>query len=294
MCIVPYSTLMLIGAHVSIAGGMVEGLKRGEAMKAAAIQTFASSPRTLKFEPLTKETIRIYREYRSHSPIQLHVFHAIYLVNLASEKPDYVRVSMDSLIHYQQLAGELGVYGTIFHVGSHKGNGFAQVQHQIGQAIAEILKESPTNTSLLIENAAGHSGTVGQTVEELAVLFDETEKAGGDLHQLGLCLDTQHAFASGVDATDAEKLALFTTAIDQAIGLSAVKVIHINDSKTEAGSHKDRHENVGVGLLGSRGLSHWLSHPAFQSLPFILEVPGTGGKGPAAEDIEAVWNLIRT
>jgi deoxyribonuclease-4 len=283
---------MLLGAHVSIAGGIDKAIERGELIGANCIQTFASSPRTLQFSTYPETTINSYLESKKNSSIQNHVFHAIYLVNLASEKIDYVNISIESLTKYQQLAGILGVMGTILHVGSHKGVGFDQVKNQVGKAIATVIKDSPPTTTLLIENAAGHSGTIGQTLEELVELMELSVKAGANTRQIGFCLDTQHAFASGVDGRSEEKLDEFLNNFDRQIGLSFLKIIHLNDSKVTFDSHKDRHENVGDGFLGNLGLTHWLKHPKLTHLPFILEVPGIEGNGPGKEDMNRLKALM--
>jgi len=284
---------VIIGAHVSIAGGIDRSIERGAAIGATAIQTFASSPRTLQFNPFDQDTVTRYLSFRKNSPIVLHVFHAIYLVNLASEKPDYQKISIQSLKHYQQAAATLNVLGTIFHVGSHKGNGFDTVCKSVSEAIVEVLNDSPPDIFLLIENAAGHAGTVGQTVDELAKIFDEVDRIGGNTKQLGLCLDTQHAFAAGVDAREMEQLNNFLEEIDQKVGLKYVKVIHTNDSKVEANSHKDRHENIGDGILGNTGLSNWINHKSLSHLPFILEVPGLDKSGPRQIDVLRLHHLIQ-
>lgn len=283
---------MNIGAHVSISGGFDLAIERGAQIGATAIQTFASPPRTLKFFPPTDEVIERYRATRVRSPIQTHVFHAVYLVNLASEKPDYVRASVESLVHYQILAGVLGVLGTIFHVGSHKGNGFETVKETVARAIAEVAKQSPPGVLLLLENAAGHAGTIGQTIDELAFLLTRAIELGARSEQIGLCLDTQHSFASGVDGRIQESLDNFLEHIDATVGLERVKVIHVNDSKSDLGSHLDRHENVGSGLLGATGIRNWLNHPKLKQLPFILEVPGRDGEGPGKKDVEELKALI--
>lgn len=283
---------MLIGAHVSISGGIDKAIERAKALGVTCIQTFASPPRTLQFFPYTEDVISAYHNARNQSLIQLHVFHAVYLVNLASDKPDYVKASIHSLIQYQQAATQLRAIGTIFHIGSHKGNGFDTVKTQIGQAIATILSESPISTSLIIENAAGLNGTVGQTIDEVAYLFDATQRAGGNIDRLGLCLDTQHAFASGIDARDQSQLDRYLSQVDHQIGLSHLQVIHCNDSKVTCNAHKDRHENIGLGELGNQGIKNWLTHPQLCHLPFILEVPGIDKKGPGKVDVEALLALL--
>lgn len=280
---------MDIGAHVSISGGMDLAISRGAEIGATAIQTFASSPRTLKFVPINDEIVKRYLAAKKNSIIHTHVFHAVYLVNLASEKPDYVQASIDSLIAYQQLAGQIGAIGTIVHVGSHKGNGFESVKKKVAKAIDEVLVASPKNTILMLENAAGHKGTIGQTIEELAELFESVSET----KNLGLCLDTQHAFASGVDARETEALDSYLTQIETRVGLDKVKVIHVNDSKFECNSHRDRHENVGSGFLGDTGLSNWINNPKLKGKSFILEVPGRDGKGPGKKDVDELRALVQ-
>jgi deoxyribonuclease-4 len=283
---------MQIGAHVSISGGIDKAIERGMAIGADCIQTFASPPRTLKFTPFADESISQYVEKKKQSTIQTHVFHAVYLVNLANEKDEYVRASMDSLIAYQHAAKAIGALGSIVHVGSHKGSGFETVKTKVAKIIAEITKEAPDGTVLLLENAAGHSGTIGQTTDELAFLINEALAAGADEAKLGLCLDTQHAFASGVDSREFAGLDSYLAEVDKKIGLSKVKVIHVNDSKVECASHRDRHENIGDGLLGKNGIGNWVNHPKLLHLPFILEVPGREGGGPGKADISDLRSLV--
>ncbi len=283
---------MTLGAHVSISGGLDKAISRGESIGATAIQTFASSPRSLKFIPHSEEVIKAYLAAKAQSSVKDHVFHAVYLVNLASEKPDYVEASKESLISYQTLAGKIGAIGTIFHVGSHKGAGFDTVKESVAQAISEVVTASPDKTMLLLENAAGHAGTIGQTVDELAFLVNAAIRKGADETKIGVCLDTQHAFVSGVDGRDLQKLNQFIDEVDEKIGIDKVKVIHVNDSKYEFNAHRDRHENIGSGYLGNEGIANWLNHPQFKSLPFILEVPGKNSGGPGSEDIADLRALL--
>jgi deoxyribonuclease IV len=282
---------MNIGAHVSISGGIDLSIERGKQIGATAIQTFASPPRTLKFFPYDSAVIDRYIQARAASPIQTHVFHAVYLVNLANERLEYVQASMDSLVAYQTLAGTLGVLGTVFHVGSHKGNGFETVKLSVAEAIAEIVKQSPDNTVLMLENAAGHNGTIGQTLDELVYLIKTAVELGAAADKIGLCLDTQHAFVSGVDGRDKTLLDNYLHDVDSRIGLDFLKVIHVNDSKFDFDAHRDRHENIGSGFLGNAGISNWINHPKLKRLPFILEVPGRDGKGPGKQDVDELRSL---
>jgi len=283
---------MQIGAHVSISGGLDLAIARGSEIGARAIQTFASSPRTLAFQDVTEETVEKYLKAKTDSEIESHVFHAVYLVNLANEKKEYVEASIESLIKYQKLAGRIGAIGTIFHVGSHKGAGFDKVKESVAKAIVKVVANSPKNTVLILENAAGHAGTIGQTLDELAYLINTAKEMGADEEKIGLCIDTQHAFVSGVDGRNIGIVDDYLNQIENLIGLQHLKVIHVNDSKFELGAHRDRHENIGSGFLGNEGIANWLNHPKLDKLPFILEVPGREGNGPGKKDIQELKSLV--
>src|SRR3989344_5927515 len=130
---------MYLGAHVSIAGGFDKCLDRAQKLGANCLQTFASSPRSLRYNAIAAEVIESYKKKKAELKLGPHFFHGVYLVNLASERPDYVRASVASLIFYQEMAGEIGGEGTIFHIGSHKGRGFEKVRDQIAQALETVL-----------------------------------------------------------------------------------------------------------------------------------------------------------
>jgi len=270
---------------VSIAGGLDKAIDNGEAIGAHAIQTFASSPRTLQFRPVSQETVDLYLEKKAASNIAYHVFHGVYLINLAHVDPIMVKRGVTSLSEYQQLAGRIEGEGTVFHVGSHKGNGLAAVTRQVAQAIAEILKETPKDVWLMLENAAGHKGTIGQSFEELAILMDQVEKLGHDTHNLGICLDTQHAFASGFDLRQPEELERMIGEIETRFGLVKLRLLHVNDSLPEMGSKKDRHANLGEGHIGKESFCRLFSHDKLKHLPLLLEVPGKDKSGPRREDV---------
>jgi deoxyribonuclease-4 len=270
-----------LGAHVSIAGGFDKCLDRISAMGGNCLMTFASSPRSLKFTPIPESSLAAYAHKKSAFNIGPHFFHGIYLVNLATPDPKLLDLSIQSLIGYQQLAGQIGAVGTIFHIGSHKGRGLSETIDQIVAAINYILDSSPKNTRLILENAAGHTGTVGATFEELAQIISRI----GDKPKIGVCLDTQHCFASGVPISKA------ITSFSQIIGLKHLSVIHLNDSKTDFASHVDRHENLGQGKIGQTDLKEFLADPRLADIPIILEVPGDGS-GPTKPDIDLLKSWI--
>lgn len=283
---------MLIGAHVSIAGGFDKCIDRAVEIGANCLQTFASSPRSLKTSEYPQEVIERYLTKKREAGMGPHFFHGVYLVNLATEKSDYLQVSIDSLIFYQHMAGKIHGSGTIFHLGSHKGRGFSEVRGQIVRALELILQETPDGVHLFLENAAGHSGVVGDDLHELVQLIEAID-SDYLRAKLAVCIDTQHAFASGMDLRTKEAVDEFVRTVDRTLGLQLVHVIHVNDSKVPFASKRDRHANIGDGEIGEEGFKALVNHPKLKSLPFILEVPGDGKSGPQKVDVEMLRSLAR-
>ncbi len=278
---------MEIGAHVSIAGGFSKCIERAAALGANCLQTFASSPRSLSVSAYSLEELVRYKEIKNSTQMGPHFFHGVYLVNLASEKKDYVQASVDSLIFYQQLAGKIGGAGTIFHIGSHKGVGFGAVKNQVVGAIDQVLQNTPDGVKLFLENAAGHKGVIGDRFEELGEII----KALPNKEKVAVCLDTQHAFASGYGVRTQAGIDLMIADFDLYIGLDHLKVVHANDSMMEFNSRRDRHQNIGEGFIGEGGFRLMLAHPVLKNLPWILEVPGTNKSGPRKEDVGKLKEL---
>ncbi|HKH31489.1 MAG TPA: deoxyribonuclease IV, partial [Gaiellaceae bacterium] len=141
-------------------------------------------------------------------------------------------------------------------------------------------------TWLLMENSAGAGGTIGRSIDELAILYDRLDRHP----RLGICLDSCHLYVSGYDVTDPGALDAALDEVDARIGLDRLRAVHVNDAKTPLGSNRDRHDNVLDGVMGEQ-LGVFLGHPKLQSLPAVLEVPGTNGKGPDAEQVTRLKEL---
>ncbi len=153
-------------------------------------------------------------------------------------------------------------------------------------ALEQILERCSDETWLLMENTAGAGGTIGRSVSELETIFERLDRHP----QLGICLDSCHLYASGYDVTDRAALDRLLDEVDGSFGLDRVRCLHVNDSKTELGSNRDRHDNIGQGMMGEK-LGVFLGHPALQGLPAVLEVPGADGHGPDAADVQALREL---
>ncbi|HEX2045727.1 MAG TPA: deoxyribonuclease IV, partial [Gaiellaceae bacterium] len=180
----------------------------------------------------------------------------------------------------------LAADGVVLHVGSHLGAGLeAGLGHAV-PALEEALERCSDVTWLLLENSAGAGGTVGRSIEELAVLVDRL----GAHPRVGVCLDSCHLWVSGVDVTDGEALDAVVAEVDGRIGLERLRCLHVNDAAAGIGSNRDRHANLGEGELGD-ALGRFLAHPRLQELPAILEVPGKDGHGPDADEVRKLRDL---
>jgi deoxyribonuclease-4 len=277
---------MLVGAHVSTAGGLVKAHERGVEMGADAIQIFNQSPRMWRPTRHKQPDIDAFRERMADGPVKAVVIHAVYLINVASDREDVRRNSMASLKHALRVGDAIGAAGVVFHPGSRKTGELEPAMKLIGEAVREALSESDT-TPLLLENTAGAGGTIGRSFEELADLL---ERAGG-AKRLGVCLDCCHLLASGYDIRTTAKLTKVLDEAASAFDLERVRCIHVNDSQAPLGSNRDRHADLPEGELGTRGLSAFLSEPRFEGLPALLEVSGPGGHGPDAEQVSIAKKL---
>ncbi|MEI6447083.1 MAG: deoxyribonuclease IV [Actinomycetes bacterium] len=277
---------MLIGAHVSPAGGLPKAIGRGLERDCDAIQIFSQSPRTWKPTNHTEEAVAEFRKGRDESRIDCVLIHAVYLLNCASDDPDLAAKSRDGLITTLRVGDRIGADAVVLHPGSAKGGDPKAAIARAGAIIAEALSETG-ECGLHLENTAGAGGTLGRSFGELAALLDA---AGGD-PRLGVCLDSCHLFASGYEVHTEQGLTATVDECEAEIGLERLRSLHVNDSTTELGSNKDRHAPPGEGLIGPDGLANFLSEPRFEGLPAILEGPGTAGKEAELVDVEMLRQL---
>jgi deoxyribonuclease-4 len=282
----PYDGPVLFGAHVSSAGGISNAIDRIEAIGGNAVQVFTQSPRMWKPTAHAPEELERFRARRAEAAVRHVACHALYLVNLASRDAEIREKSFSALCATMETARAIGADAVVFHVGSHLGYGFEEAVEVVTSALRELLELTTDRLWLCLENTAGAGATIGRSAEELAVLFDTLDGH----RRLGLCLDSCHWWASGVDVTDAAALADSLDELDSRIGLDRLRLLHVNDAKTELGSNRDRHEVVPKGVLGD-GLATFLGHPAFRDLPAILETwPDDGLR---SDDIALLRDLYR-
>jgi deoxyribonuclease-4 len=263
-------------------------------MGATSIQIFTQSPRMWKPSQYAPEVLAAYREAAANTPSVTDTFcHATYLINLATADRDLYEKSVACLIHNLSVARGIGSSGLVLHVGSHQGAGFDNVVRQIADAFERAFAEAdPTPAGvaecpILIENAAGVEGPVGRTLEEIHMMI---EAANND-DRLGLCIDTQHLWASGFDYSSEAGAARLVKEIEMSVGMSRLRCFHLNDSKIDLGGNRDRHANIGEGTIGTRGLAMLIGQPLIRNLPLLLEVPGSGD-GPRAEDVTVARQVL--
>lgn len=280
----------LIGGHVSASGGVLKAFDNAKAIGANFAQIFTQSPRMWRAKDISDSEAEEFRQRLASSQYELVgiVTHASYLINLASSDADLYKKSCVALVDNLQSATKLGARGVVLHVGSHKGAGLEAVLSQITESLVATFESVDGPCQILLENTAGQGGSVGVGFDELARIIENM----GDNERLGVCLDTQHLFASGVEFFDLAQVDGIIRNIEDTIGIDRLGCIHLNDSKVQLGSKKDRHENLGDGLIGAKALSNLISHPDLDRVPLVLEVPGDGD-GPRRSDIDKARELVK-
>jgi deoxyribonuclease-4 len=274
------------GAHVSTSGGIHTAIDRAEAIGGESLQIFTQSPRTWRQTNHDPANFERFKERRAEAGIQGVVCHALYLVNLATPDEEIYEKSVTTLMNTVDVACAIEADGVVFHVGSHLGAGFEAGLEHVVPALERAVERCSETTWLLIENSAGAGGTIGRSVDELAVLVDRLDRHP----RLGICLDSCHLWVSGVDVTDRMALDVCVDEVEERIGLDRLRALHVNDAGAPFDSNRDRHANLGEGEIAD-GMSVFLGHPKLQGLPTILEVPGPDGHGPDANEIQKLRDL---
>jgi deoxyribonuclease-4 len=280
---------MLIGAHVSTAGGLANAIERGEERSCESIQIFNQSPRMWRPTKYGPDDFTAFKEAMDASSVEAVVIHAVYLINCASKDKELRKKSLASLTHALRIGDGIGAAGVVLHPGAQKGEPLGPSIKRAAKVIAAAVKDSD-NCPLLLEQTAGHKGLLGRDFDQTAELID----LAGSGKRLGLCLDSCHLFVQGYDVTDAEHLSGVVDEADEKVGLDRLRCLHVNDAAAPLGSCRDRHANIGKGEMGKQGLAAFLSEPRFEGLPATLETPGPNKKGPDKKEVTAAKRLRQT
>jgi len=280
-----------IGAHVSASGGLDQAVIRAAEIGANCLQLFSGSPRIWQKKNLGQFDLSKLTEARKKYRVDPIFTHALYLVNLASDKLELVKKSSESLIYELKFDALIHGSGVIIHAGSHQGRGWLSVQHQVIEQIKLILENTPNNSTLLIENAAGQKGKLHGNLTDIKWTLDQLPEFVNN-NRLGWCFDTCHAYAAGYQLGQQEN-----NVIEQITQLNlwpALKCIHVNDSRDDAASGRDRHANIGDGLIPQEDLKYFLNYSQVIDLPLITEVPGINGDGPDKENILRIKKITHS
>jgi deoxyribonuclease-4 len=280
---------MLIGAHVSTAGGLANAIERGEERGCESIQIFNQSPRMWRPTKYGPDDFTAFKEAMDASSVEAVVIHAVYLINCASKDKELRKKSLASLTHALRIGDGIGAAGVVLHPGAQKGEPLGPSIKRAAKVIAAAVKDSDS-CPLLLEQTAGHKGLLGRDFDQTAELID----LAGSGKRLGLCLDSCHLFVQGYDVTDAEHLSKVVDEADEKVGLDRLRCLHVNDAAAPLGSCRDRHANIGKGEMGKQGLAAFLSEPRFEGLPATLETPGPNKKGADKKEVTAAKRLRQT
>ena len=279
---------LTIGVHVSASGSLDLAVDRAVELGCGVFQMFTRNPQGWRFGPIKEEVANLFREKMKKSEIRMAVSHMPYLPNLATPDPLIFEKSQEALTEELRRASVLDLSGVVVHLGSHLGKGISYGQGRVASAIAQAYLATGSKVPLLLENTAGQKNSVGSGFDDLRKILD---LAGGS-GEVGICLDLCHLYAAGYDLTTVDAVEETLSKFDSSVGLKALKLIHLNDSKKGLGCHVDRHENIGKGYIGSAGFRAFLHNPKVRHLPMVLETP-VAEDGDWGKDLAVVRKLFK-
>jgi deoxyribonuclease IV len=287
-----------IGAHLPLGHGMVRAADRAAAIGADAIQIFTDNPTAWRRRAKPPSELPAWRDRLDELCLGPVAIHASYLVNLAGPEPSYWERSIELLA--QDLRGAPAFAAPLVnaHIGSHRGTGVEAGIERVADAVTRSLAraedgaDGAAGTILVLEDSAGAGDGLGTTIEQLAGIVEATAARGGDVDRLGFCLDTAHLWGAGYDIGTAEGVDAVVACFDRLVGLERLRMMHLNDSRSELGSRSDRHEHLGAGRIGLEGLRRLLTHPALTQVPTYLETPGMDD-GYDLVNLERARSIVR-
>lgn len=268
-----------IGAHMSAAGGLENAITIAVNAGCQTVQLFSANQRQWKTKRLSPDEIYVFKQTYADSGLAETVVHASYLINLAAINEETYKKSLVSLKDELTRCDQLGIDYAVLHPGAHMGEGEDTGVAKIVKSLNKVL-DADWNCTLLLETTAGQGSSVGYKFEHLAAIIGGVN----DASHLGVCLDTCHVFAAGYDIKSEKGYQQTIKDFDRIIGLEHLKVLHINDSKSDFGSHVDRHEHLGRGKIGKCGIAHIVNDNRLNKLPLILETPK--GTSPGGRDYD--------
>jgi deoxyribonuclease-4 len=264
------TTRDLLGAHMSIAGGLHRALERGQAVGCSVVQIFLKNQMQWNARPLTEADVRLWTAARRATGIHTAFAHASYLVNLGTPVDAEWRHAIAAFHDELERAEALGLPFVVIHPGSHKGAGLEAGLARVAAALDELTRRTAGyRVRIVLENTAGAGDTIGRTFGELAALLEGARAA----ERLGVCLDTCHLFAAGYDIRRRAGYERVMAECERALGVSTIRAFHLNDARAGLGSGLDRHTHIGQGQLGLAPFRFLLNDPRWRRVPKALETP---------------------
>ena len=280
---------LLLGAHVSIAGTMDSAVDRALELGCTTFQIFTRNPRGWRYKRLKKKEVEAFSQRTLSCGFRVFAAHMPYLPNLASHDRKIRDRSLRALKTELLRCGALGIPYLVTHLGSHMGKGLEEGQRRVALACNRALEDVQNDVVLLLENTAGTKNSLGSSFEHIRSIMELIYLP----ERIGVCFDTSHGFAAGYDLRDSEAVERTMEEFDRAIGLDRLRMVHLNDSKVDLNKHADRHEHIGLGFIGKKGISAIISHKSLAKLPFVLETP-VDERGDTASDLARVREIARS
>ena len=270
--------MLKVGAHASIAGGIFNAVESQIEYGGNCGQIFTHSPQVWQEPNIGDDDAAQFRRLSADNDVGPWVVHSSYLVNLATPKDGLREKSIRSMQQEVDAAAKLDIGYVNVHLGAHTGAGVEQGLDNAASTLDAL--DIPDGVTVLVESDAGAGTKLGGDFEHLAAVLSGSDQ------DLGICLDTAHAWAAGYDLSSADAVESTVAAFDDVVGLEHLACIHLNDSKHGRGTNKDEHAHVGEGEIGVDGMRALINHPALRDLPFVLETPTENGKSFS-------WNVER-
>lgn len=260
----------LLGAHMSIAGGLYKAVEAGAALGMDTVQIFTKNNNQWRSVPLSDQSVDLFQQTLAATGLRHPIAHASYLINLASPNDDLWRQSLQAFVDEMRRAERLGLAGLVIHPGSYTTSSEATGLRRVIQAVDQMHSQTgPLRVKCLLETTAGQGTNLGHRFEHLAEILAEVAEP----ERLGICFDTCHVFAAGYRLIERREYLATMRQFDKLLGIERIEAFHLNDSKRELGSRVDRHEHIGRGKLGLEPFRHLLNDRRFRRAPMYLETP---------------------
>lgn len=281
---------MVLGAHMSVAGGVDKAFDRAEAIDCTAFQIFTKSNRQWNAKALEPEVIAAYHQRQRETGIEPVICHASYLLNIGSSDEALWHKSLNALVIELERCELLKIPYLVLHPGAHMKHGIEAGIARVVKALDQVHERLPDYTvRVALEITAGQGTTLGSTFDEIARIITGCRHSD----RLAVCFDTCHALAAGYEFRTPDSYQAMWTDFDRIIGLDKLTVFHLNDSEQDLGSHVDRHAHIGEGCIGLEPFGYFLNDARFKKVPFLLETPKDDDPGDDIRNLEKLREVIR-